>query len=124
MASRYVTPLTPQQRAFLRALDNVCGTPEGWRQHRRLREVPCADCNQAREAYERSKCGSYAGYRIHRRNRTEPCPACCEANAVYQRQWAAADPERTRGYQRTYYERHQEQRIAYSAAYRASHRTA
>lgn len=120
MASRYVRPLTAQQRALLRSLDSVCGTNDGWVLHRRHREVPCAECNQAREAYERTKCGSYAGYRIHRRNRTTPCPACREANAEYLREWQAANPEKCRGYQRNYYIGHQEQRIAYSAAYRAS----
>jgi uncharacterized protein YecE (DUF72 family) len=124
MPGRYVTPLTPQQRAFLRSLDNVCGTPEGWRQHRRLREVPCSECNDAREAYERSKCGTYAGYRIHRRNKTRPCPACYEANAEYLREWQAANPEKTRGYQQTYYASHREERIAASAAYRARLRAA
>jgi predicted nucleic acid-binding Zn ribbon protein len=121
---RYANPLTPQQRAFLRNLDNACGTPEGWRQHRRLRQVPCSECNQAREAYERSKCGTYAGYQLHRRSKTRPCPACSEANAQRLRDWQAANPEKVRGYQSDYYERHREQRIAYSAAYRANHRPA
>lgn len=124
MSGRYAIPLTPQQRAFLRSLDNVCGTHDGWRQHRRLREVPCAECNEARAVYERSKCGSYAGYRIHRRNKTEPCRACAEANAAYLADWQAANPEKVRSYQAGYYERHREQRIAYSAAYRANHRPA
>lgn len=122
--SRYARPLTPQQRAFLRALDNQCGTHDGWLQHRRLRQLPCSDCNEARAAYERSKCGSYAGYRIHCRNKTEPCQACYSANAAYLAEWQAANPEKVRGYQANYYERHREQRIAARAAYRANHRTA
>lgn len=118
MASRYVRPLTPQQRAFLRSLDSKCGTNNGWRLHRRHREVPCADCNKAREDHERSKCGSYAGYRLHIRNKTESCPDCREANAEYLRKWQAANPEKCRGYQQAYYQGHREQRIASSANYR------
>jgi hypothetical protein len=112
------TRLTAAQRAFLRGLDNQCGTNDGWRQHRRLREVPCSECNEARAAYERSKCGSYAGVRIHARKHEPFCPPCSEANAAYQQAQREAKPEQYQGYQKTYYERHAEQRRAASRRYR------
>lgn len=110
--------LTAAQRAFLRTLDNHCGTEGGWRQHRRLRQVPCADCNTARAAYESTKCGSYAGVRIHVRKHEPLCPACSEANAAYQLAQREAKPGQYQRYQKTYYDRHAEQRRAASRRYR------
>jgi len=111
-------PLTAAQRAFLRSLDSKCGTNDGWRLHRRHREMPCADCNNARAAYERSRCGTYAGVRLHARKREPFCPACSEANAAYQQEQRAAKPEQYRRYQETYYGRHAERRRAASRRYR------
>lgn len=111
-------PLTAQQRAFLRSLDSHCGTNDGWRQHRRLREVPCADCNTARNAYERTKCGTYAGVKIHARKHEPLCTACSDVNAAYQRAQREAKPEQYQRYQKTYYDLHAEQRRAASRRYR------
>ncbi|MGW0012439.1 hypothetical protein ACWDVX_22185 [Streptomyces tendae] len=114
----HTRPLTAWQKAFLRGLDAECGTHEGWRRHRRYREVPCAECNDARAAYERTKCGTYAGARIHARKHEPMCSACSEANAAYQRVQREAKPEQYQGYQKTYYDRHAEQRRAASRRYR------
>lgn len=118
MPGPYARPLTAQQRAFLRTLDTPCGTNDGWRHHRRLRQVPCAECNDARAAYERTKCGSYAGVRIHARKHEPLCPECSEANAAYQQAQRTAKPEQYQRYQKTYYDRHADQRRAASRSYR------
>lgn len=110
--------------ARLRALDDArvdnCGSNEGWQRHRRLRQEPCIPCQEARAEYEASKCGTTAGVHLHRRNRTPLCDNCRAAHNEYLAAWQAAHPEKCRAYQRDYYERHREQRIAYSAAYRAA----
>jgi hypothetical protein len=118
MSDTRTRPLTAAQRAILRTLDTPCGTNDGWLHHRRLHEVPCADCNDARADYERTKCGSYAGVRIHVRKHEPLCPACSEANAAYQQAQREAKPEQYQRYQKTYYERHAEQRRAATRRYR------
>jgi hypothetical protein len=99
-------------------MDFVCGTHDGWLQHRRRHEQPCAPCLEARAVFERQRCGSPAGHRAHRRYKTPICEPCREAHAAYLAAWQAANPEKCQSYQRGYYERHREQRVAYSAAYR------
>lgn len=123
MNSRYARPLTAEQRAFLNSLDTECGTNDGWLRHRRRHETPCADCNQARTAYEAAKCGTYAGVKIHTRKHEPLCPACSIANAAYQQAQRAAKPEQYRSYQKAYYDQHAVQRRAATARRRAAGRS-
>lgn len=98
-----------------------CGTNKGWDLHRRLRTEPCQPCQQARDEYVAAQCGTTRGYSLHRRNKTTPCPGCRRANADYLATWQVANAEKCQGYQKTYYDRHRDQRIAYSANYRRTH---
>lgn len=95
-----------------------CGTNKGWDLHRRLRTTPCPPCQQARDEYVAAQCGTTRGYSLHRRYKTTICPACRRARADYLATWQAANPEKCQTYQKTYYDGHREQRIAYSANYR------
>lgn len=71
-----------------------CGTNAGYNRHRYRNEQPCAECKEAKSAYNQArsttrnlamnKCGTDRGYHQHRRRNEQPCPACKEAHAAYQ----------------------------------------
>ena len=86
----------------------ICGTPAGYKQHRRLDEDACDPCKAALAAYSREyrvrvltgvtvvkkgfspeRCGSYAGYARHKRHDVPVCTLCEVAHADYMDEYRA-----------------------------------
>jgi hypothetical protein len=85
-----------------------CGTPAGYKQHRKHGTPQCDGCLAGNAAYSREyrdrrkrgpvlvkgfkpdKCGSYAGYARHLAAGLPPCTPCAVAHADYMHAYRAA----------------------------------
>lgn len=84
-----------------------CGTPPGYKQHRKHDQEACGDCKAAAAAYGREyaarvklngvrrgfnpdKCGTRAGYRRHEHSDVPTCGPCRAANSERSNAYRAA----------------------------------
>jgi hypothetical protein len=74
-----------------------CGTPQGYRRHRKLGEDACRPCKDAINALNPkspyppriAECGTRSGVNRHKRNGEPTCEACLAADAKYMREYRA-----------------------------------